>query len=47
MNGADPGVNSDELESDLDLEWAGAVAPKAAIKFVTTEEPMVSRKAGP
>jgi hypothetical protein len=37
VNGADPGVNGDELESDLDVEWAGAVAPKAAIKFVTTE----------
>jgi len=36
MNGADPGVNGDELESALDVEWSGAVAPSAAIKFVTT-----------
>ncbi len=36
LNGADPGVNGDELESDLDVEWSGAVAPNAAIKFVTT-----------
>ena len=36
VNGADPGVNGDELESDLDVEWSGAVAPNAAIKFVTT-----------
>jgi hypothetical protein len=36
VNGADPGVNGDELESDLDVEWAGAAAPNAAIKFVTT-----------
>ncbi len=37
VNGADPGVNGDELESALDVEWSGAMAPKAAIKFVTTE----------
>lgn len=36
VNGMDPGVNGDELESDLDVEWSGAVAPNAAIKFVTT-----------
>jgi hypothetical protein len=36
-NGAAPGYESgDELESDLDLEWSGAVAPAAAIKFVTS-----------
>ncbi len=31
-----PLVSGDELESDLDLEWSGAVAPSATIKFVTT-----------
>jgi subtilase family serine protease len=31
-----PLVSGDELESDLDLEWSGAVAPAATIKFVTT-----------
>jgi subtilase family serine protease len=37
-NGEDPGlVSGDEGESDLDVEWAGAVAPGATIKFVTTE----------
>jgi len=36
LNGADPGVNGDELESALDVEWSGAAAPNAAIKFVTT-----------
>ncbi len=36
VNGADPGINGDELESDLDVEWSGAVAPNSAIKFVTT-----------
>ncbi len=35
INGSDPGrVPGDEGESDLDLQWSGAVAPAAAIKFV-------------
>jgi Pro-kumamolisin, activation domain/Bacterial Ig-like domain (group 3) len=38
LNGPDPGlVGSDETESDLDVEWAGAVAPAATIDFVTTQ----------
>ncbi len=38
LNGPDPGlVNGDELESDLDVEWAGAVAPGAQIIFVTSQ----------
>jgi len=37
LNGPDPGlVSGDETESDLDVEWAGAVAPNAQIIFVTT-----------
>ncbi len=37
INGADPGlVSGDHGESDLDLQWAGAVAPAATIKFVTS-----------
>jgi pseudomonalisin len=37
VNGKDPGmVPGDEMESDLDVEWAGAVAKGAAIKFVTS-----------
>ncbi len=36
VNGMDPGINGDELESDLDVEWSGAVAPNASIKFVTS-----------
>ena len=37
VNGSDPGlVSGDQGESDLDLEWAGAVAPAATIKFVTS-----------
>ena len=36
-NGADPGTNTDdEEESDLDVEWSGAVAKDATIKFVTS-----------
>src|SRR5215467_10939910 len=38
LNGPDPGlVSGDEGESDLDVEWARAIAPKATVKFVTTE----------
>jgi len=37
LNGPDPGlVSPDEAESDLDVEWAGAVAPAAKIILVTT-----------
>jgi uncharacterized protein (TIGR03437 family) len=32
--GADPGYNSAQLEGDLDLEWAGAIAPKATIYYI-------------
>src|SRR5438128_5709517 len=36
LNGEDPGITSpgEEGEADLDVEWSGAVAPGAAIKFV-------------
>jgi subtilase family serine protease len=38
LAGSDPGlVSGDQLESDLDLEWAGAVAPSASLKFVTAK----------
>jgi subtilase family serine protease len=38
LNGPDPGlVSGDETEADLDVEWAGAVAPGATIDFVVTE----------
>ncbi|MDE3194750.1 MAG: Ig-like domain repeat protein, partial [Acidobacteriota bacterium] len=33
--GADPGFSTDsQFEANLDLEWSGAVAPKAAINYV-------------
>ncbi len=33
-SGVDPGFTSSELEGLLDLEWAGAIAPKATIYYV-------------
>ncbi len=37
VNGPNPGyVTNDQLESDLDLEWSGAVAPGASVTFVTS-----------
>lgn len=32
--GADPGFNGAQIESNLDIEWAGALAPKATIRYV-------------
>jgi subtilase family serine protease len=38
LAGADPGlVTQDQTESDLDLEWAGGLAPAATLKFVTAQ----------
>jgi Pro-kumamolisin, activation domain/Bacterial Ig-like domain (group 3) len=36
VNGEDPGINDSEGESDLDVQWSGAVAPGARIDFVTS-----------
>jgi hypothetical protein len=36
LNGPDPGINASETESDLDIQWAGGVAPGATIDFVTS-----------
>jgi hypothetical protein len=38
LNGADPGITStdEETEADLDVQWSGAVAPGATIKFVVS-----------
>lgn len=38
VNGTDPGFSSidDEFESALDVEWAGAIATNATVKFVTS-----------
>lgn len=41
--GSDPGlVANDQTESDLDLEWAGGVAPSAALKFVTAKSTSIT-----
>lgn len=37
LNGVDPGINGDEAEADIDVQWSGAVAPQATIDFVTSE----------
>jgi subtilase family serine protease len=41
LNGPDPGNvgGGEETEADLDIQWAGAVAPMAKILFVVTETP--------
>ncbi len=36
VNGANPGITSDEDEAVLDVEWSGAVAKGATIKFVVS-----------
>jgi len=36
LDGQDPGINEAESESDLDIEWSGAVAPGATIDFVVS-----------
>jgi subtilase family serine protease len=36
VNGEDPGTTDSEDESDLDVQWAGAVAPGARVDFVTS-----------
>lgn len=37
LNGPDPGIQGDETEADLDLQWSGAVAPNATIDFVVSQ----------
>jgi len=38
LNGEDPGITStdEEGEADLDVEWSGAVAPGATVKFIVS-----------
>jgi hypothetical protein len=35
-NGPDPGLNGDEEEADVDVQWSGAVAPQATIDLVVS-----------
>jgi Pro-kumamolisin, activation domain/Bacterial Ig-like domain (group 3) len=48
LNGPDPGIVStgEETEADLDVEWAGAVAPNATIELVVTETPQSNASDG-
>ncbi len=46
LNGPDPGIIGDETEADLDVQVAGGMAPKAAVKFVVSETPTTSVTAG-
>ena len=34
--GADPGFNGAQFEGNLDVEWAGAMAPKATINYIVS-----------
>jgi subtilase family serine protease len=37
LNGTDPGIQGDESEADIDVQWSGAVAPDATIDFVVSK----------
>ena len=37
LNGPDPGINGDEVEADLDVQWSGAIAKGATINLVVSE----------
>jgi len=40
--GADPGLNGNQFEANLDLEWAGAVAPRATIYYIFGSNPFTA-----
>jgi uncharacterized protein (TIGR03437 family) len=43
--GRDPGPNEDALvEADLDVEWSGAIAPKAKIVYVYASDPFTAAR---
>jgi subtilase family serine protease len=37
LNGPDPGLQADESEADIDVQWSGSVAPYATIDFVVSQ----------
>jgi subtilase family serine protease len=37
LNGPDPGIQGDEPEANIDVQWSGAVAPNATINFVVSQ----------
>jgi hypothetical protein len=52
LNGPDPGiqgpdsVTGDEIEADLDVQWAGAVAPGATVDLVVSQDSLSIGTAG-
>jgi uncharacterized protein (TIGR03437 family) len=42
LYGADPGFNGAQVEANLDLEWSGAIAPKATIYYVYGQSAFVA-----
>ena len=54
LNGPDPGIqgpnnsngNGDEIEADLDVQWAGAVAPGATVDLVVSQDSLSIGTAG-
>jgi uncharacterized protein (TIGR03437 family) len=40
--GINPGKNSNLIEADLDLEWAGAIAPNATVVFALSQDVFLS-----
>jgi uncharacterized protein (TIGR03437 family) len=40
--GADPGVNGDQIEGNLDLEWSSAIAPKASLFYIYGQNPLTA-----
>jgi hypothetical protein len=52
LNGPDPGIQGpnsatgDEIEADLDVQWAGAVAPGATVDLVVSQDPQTIGAAG-
>ncbi|HUO13447.1 MAG TPA: Ig-like domain repeat protein [Verrucomicrobiae bacterium] len=37
LNGPDPGIQTDETEADLDVQWSGGVAKGATVDFVISQ----------
>jgi pseudomonalisin len=42
VNGSDPGATANEIEADLDIQWAGAVAPAAQVILVVSADNLPS-----
>ncbi|HWF09473.1 MAG TPA: protease pro-enzyme activation domain-containing protein [Bryobacteraceae bacterium] len=38
----DPGFNGNQVEANLDLEWAGAIAPRATIYYIYGPDPLIA-----